>query len=319
MDSAFQSYVKPTEVTSLAPIAIFVFRRPRHTAEVLASLSRNLLLSDSTLYVFCEGARSIDDIALVQETRQLIRSNAKAREVHIIEREQNLGCANSIITGINHVLREHDRVIVLEDDIVVSRHFLEYMNEGLDKYSHSAKVMHISAYAFPNQSARSSGAGFLPLISSWGWGTWRRAWSQFDEQLQALPWLKSSNWRRFRFDVYGAYRYYQMLQQCSDRTIDAWDIRWYLTVFRRGGLGLFPHSSLTANIGFDSTATHYTDSRFTVPAHMALDAKVSAWPSKVAIDCVSFYRASKFLSGGRPWRAKISELVRSMLKLRVQQ
>jgi len=304
---------------SLAPIAFFVFRRPEHTKKVLDSLMTNSLLCESVLYVFCEAPRSIDDQDLVDRTRELVRTYAQAKQVHIIERSTNMGCANSIISGINCVLEQFDRVIVLEDDVVVSRYFLDYMNQALSRYSNERRVMHISAYNFPVEASTNQGSAFLPMISSWGWGTWRRAWSLFDADLSALPWLNKRTWRRFRFDLYGAYRYYKMLLQCRDREIDAWDIRWYLTVFRHSGLGLFPCASLTANIGFDETATHFTDPRFTQSVAEVADARVNSWPTFIRINWTEFHRTVQFLSFGRPWRTRISELIRTQLGLRVQQ
>ncbi|MEA3229848.1 MAG: hypothetical protein U9P44_02955, partial [archaeon] len=59
---------------TLAPIALFVYNRPHHTRKTLESLMANAELSDSPLYVFCDGAKRKKDIPLVRETRELIRS-----------------------------------------------------------------------------------------------------------------------------------------------------------------------------------------------------------------------------------------------------
>ena len=93
---------------------LFVFRRPVHTARVLESLALNAELEHSELIVYCEGARNDGEREAVAATRRLVRAHARAGIVRIIERDQNLGCAASILAGINDVLGTHDRIIVLE-------------------------------------------------------------------------------------------------------------------------------------------------------------------------------------------------------------
>jgi GR25 family glycosyltransferase involved in LPS biosynthesis len=39
------------------------------------------------------------------------------------------------------MLASHSQVIILEDDIVVSPNFLEYMNDGLEIYKNDVKTM----------------------------------------------------------------------------------------------------------------------------------------------------------------------------------
>lgn len=280
---------------------------------------RNPELAESELHIYCEGPRNEAERPLVAATRQIVHERARAGLLRIVERDQNMGCAASIVCGINEVLEKHDRIIVVEDDVVVSKHFLSYMNAALFKYQDDSRVMHISGYNFPLSDLESHNASFLPIISSWGWGTWRRAWQHFDADLSAWSWLKGSAWRRFRFDLYGAFNLWKMLEQYRCGEIDAWDIRWYLGVFRQSGLSLFPRSSLTANIGFDATATHQTDPRLTATVSQVSDAYVDQWPAVVKVDRRFLWEAMKFLANGRSWRARVSELVRSQLGLRVQQ
>lgn len=303
-------------MSEYAPIVLFVFRRPEHTARLLESLARNAEIAQSTLYVYCEGPRHEADQAAVAATRQLVRAYAHAGTLHVIERERNLGCAASIVAGIDEVLARHDRIIVLEDDLVLSRHFLAYMNAALTRYATSERVMHVSGYMFPRAESDSDRALCLPMTSSWGWGTWRRAWSAFDRDLQSLAWLDASAWRRFRFDVWGAYPYRAMLEQYRRGTIDAWDIRWYLGVFRRGGLGIFPGKSLVANSGFDLSGTHDTDPAFTEPVAAIADRRVSAWPAAASVRFADRMWLTTQLSRGLSWTARLRALVRELVQPR---
>jgi hypothetical protein len=47
-----------------------------------------------------------------------------------------------------------------------------------------------------------------------------------------------------------------MLESQMAGRSDSWAVRWYWTVFRAGGLVLFPPLSLVGNIGMDGSGTH---------------------------------------------------------------
>ena len=90
-----------------------------------------------------------------------------------------------------------------------------------------------------------------------------------------------------------------MLSDQLRREFGAWDIRWYYTVFARGGLVLFPPRTLVINIGFDGSGTH---DRLALPARQApldtdtsfgLPAAISETSNKVHVfDAIGSFRHS---------------------------
>ena len=60
-------------------------------------------------------------------------------EKKVIVNEENKGLKNNILDGIDYVLQENESVICLEDDLVVSKYFLSYMNNALEKYQNEKK------------------------------------------------------------------------------------------------------------------------------------------------------------------------------------
>ena len=163
---------------NLAPIAVFVYNRPEHTRRALESLSRNPLAAESDLVIFSDAARKPEHQQDVGLVRALIRDVAGFRSVRIVERERNLGLASSIEDGVGKLCDEQGKVIVVEDDLVVSPKFLSFMNRALERYRDEPRVMQVSGYMFPGTFNSSAEALFLPLISCWGWGTWKRAWAR---------------------------------------------------------------------------------------------------------------------------------------------
>jgi hypothetical protein len=93
-----------------------------------------------------------------------------------------------VIDGITRVLSEHESVIVVEDDLVVSPAFLPYMREALKLYRFSTGVFSVSGYNYPRKILPARGdfpydAFFVMRRMCWGWGTWRDRWRKADWEI----------------------------------------------------------------------------------------------------------------------------------------
>jgi hypothetical protein len=243
-----------------APIALFAYRRPQHLRRTLESLAANPLARDSRLYIFCDAARDAAAQAGVDEVRRIARQARGFGALEVVERERNFGLAGSIVDGVGRLTTEFGAAIVVEDDLVLAPRFLEFMNAALERYAAESRVMQVSGYMYPCGLEGAAGSGFLPSISCWGWATWRRAWEHYDPSLAGWARIDADPRRRRAFDMEGAYDYSGMLRQARGGTIDSWGVVWYLSVFAREGVVLYPRKSLVSNAGFDNSGTH-TDGR----------------------------------------------------------
>jgi hypothetical protein len=245
-----------------SPIALFVYKRPDHTRRTIEALMQCPGFNESSLYVFCDGAKRAKDREVVEQTRSVVRALVGDRAI-ITESADNQGLANSIIAGVTQLVNEFERVIVLEDDLVVSPGFLGFMNQALEHYKDEDRVMQVSGYMFPvPEFVDRTEAMFLPFTVSWGWATWRRAWKFFDPEATGWEVLKIDWQMRKRFNLDGSYDYFSMMQNQFAGKCDSWAICWYWSVFQHNALVLFPPRSLVSNTGFDGSGTHGSLSRF---------------------------------------------------------
>src|SRR5712691_2659497 len=113
------------------PIAFFAYKRPEQTFQSLVSLANNPGAAESELFIYCDGPKESHDEVAVRQTRQVVRDRQWCRQVHIIEQVTNQGLARSVIDGVTQLVEEFGRVIVLEDDLLVARGFLDYVNRAL--------------------------------------------------------------------------------------------------------------------------------------------------------------------------------------------
>lgn len=133
---------------SLAPLLLFVYNRPYHTRKTIEALLENESASETDLIIYSDA--SIDPFNnKVLETRNYIKSVIGFRSIVIIERSKNWGLSRNIIDGVTSVINEYGKVIVLEDDLVVSPFFLKYMNEALDFYEKEEQIVCIHGYVYP--------------------------------------------------------------------------------------------------------------------------------------------------------------------------
>lgn len=294
-----------------APIAIFVYRRPEHTRRLLASLAANPGAADARVVVFSDAPRTDADAEAVARTRAVVRE-ARFRDLSLVERDRNLGLARSIVEGVTALCAEHGRVIVLEDDLVVSPTFLAYMNAALDRYADAPEVYGVSGFMYAVDLGPEQDAAFLPFISSWGWATWDRAWRAFDPAAGGYGRLRADRRLRRGFDLGGNYNFFEMLEGWRAGRNDSWAIRWYLSVFLRSGLTLFPARSLVENRGFGADAEHCTDDE--VPPHV----RTAAAPFTVArfpeprLDEDAFARVKAFVGRDFSLAAKARGAMRGL-------
>jgi hypothetical protein len=293
---------------AFAPIALFIYRRPEHTRRTLESLRACKELAASPLYVYCDGPKTPEALESVREARQVALALAPAATT-FVESEANQGLARSIITGVSDLTARYGKVIVVEDDLEVAPAFLRFLNEGLDRYANDDRVMQISGYQFPLVPPLAAQPLFLPFITSWGWGTWARAWKHFASDAAGYTALKTDSALRRRFDLDDSYPYFEMLENQRHGRVDSWAIRWYLSVFMRDALALYPGQSLVKNTGFDSSGTH--GNRGAGFAGQANDAIATGeWP-EVAIDRESQRRVFAFVAehARRDWATRAQDFI----------
>ena len=278
----------------LAPIVLFVYNRPWHTAQTLDALKKNDLAPESELFIFSDGPKNGQAQEKVFEVRKYLKTVTGFKNITIIEKETNVGLANSVISGVTEIVNQYGKIIVLEDDLLTSPYFLTYMNTALDLYEHEEKVMQISGYMFPVNLNTNYDAVFLPFTSSWGWATWKRAWDFFDAEASGYQILKTDKKLRNKFDLNNSYPYFHMLLKQMSHEIDSWAIRWYWSFFKVNALCLYPKETFVLNIGMDGSGTHCKGNSITKNGVLSQNNQF-VFPKEVLLDNESFLRLCKFL------------------------
>nr|WP_317347922.1 sugar transferase [uncultured Blautia sp.] len=249
----------------VAPVILFVYNRPRHTSQTLEYLSKAIYAKDTPLFVYCDAAKDKNQLENVNKVRDIIRSyelnNSKFLSVNVCYAEKNQGLATSIINGVTEVIEKYNKVIVLEDDLLVARDFLAYMNSALEFYEKDTKIWSISAYSFPMKALQNykydiyyTGRG-----SSWGWATWRDRWNTVDWEVLDYDSIKYNIRNRRDWGRWG-----QDMPFMLDANVyglnHSWAIRWCYAQWKQKKYTVYPKISRVLNLGTDGSGTNYKKS-----------------------------------------------------------
>jgi len=251
------------------PICLFVYNRPQETEAVLNSLSRCSGADEHDVFIFADAPRlaSPDVYEDVNQVRQIIRRPYRFRSVTIREAETNKGLARSIIEGATDVISRYGRVIVLEDDLLLSADFLDYMEAALSAYETDKRIWSISGYSpaleFPSDYKK--GLYLSRRASSWGWATWADRWETNDWDVRGYADFCKDRKARKAFDL-GGNDMCRLLDLQQRGRINSWAIRWCYAQFRQGMYTVYPVKSKVVNQGFGESASHagWNDARHRV-------------------------------------------------------
>lgn len=239
-----------------SPVLLIIFNRPDTTIQVLNAIRKH---QPDKLYVFCDGPRagSVADIKLSNQAKQIVENVDWPCKVSRKYLSENLGCGPGPATAISWALEQEDRIIILEDDCVPVQAFFEFCDELLERYLNDNRIAAISGNNPYEEIDLPASYVFSNYGHSWGWATWKRAWTGFD-----LHWKDLNDFVAlggfqcvFHSQREGKFfnRLFKSLSADSKLWTHAWDFQANYNFKKQGGLAIVPAKNLVTNIGLVGT------------------------------------------------------------------
>jgi GR25 family glycosyltransferase involved in LPS biosynthesis len=242
-----------------APIVIFAYNRPWHLSQMLESLRNNFLAEESHITIFCDGPKQgagMEDLQRIEEVRSIARSQTWAKRLDVIASEVNKGLANSVIDGVSKILDQYGRIIVVEDDVILSPYFLEFMNDALEVYENESRVLSIGSWNYFYHPDTLKNNFFLTMPDTIAWATWSRSWNLFRPDSKNLLQELNAKGLTRKFNLDGQYDFETMLKAQAEGKISSWAIRWTAVAVLNNTLSLYPARALSKHAGFGTDATN---------------------------------------------------------------
>lgn len=258
---------------NLAPVVLFVYNRLLHTEQTIKALMKNDLASQSDLIIYSDGFKNNSDVENVLRVRNYLQTIDGFKSVKMVIRNTNYGLGNNIIDGVSSVVQEYGKVIVLEDDLLTSRYFLKYMNDGLKKYETVKNVISVHSYIYPIRKKLPE-TFFIKGADCLGWATWKDRWDMFERDGSKLLDVLEKKNLSAEFDFNNSYSFTQMLKDQIEGKNTSWAVRWYASAFINNMLTLYPVRALVYHNGNDGSGTNFGISS-------VLDVKLSETPIEI--------------------------------------
>lgn len=247
-----------------APIIIFAYNRTDRLKALLKSLEKNDSTEDMRLFIFVDVPDRKDRKNLryneaVQEFINNYRdTNDSFKEVTVIIANRHKGLAESVISGVSRVINKYGKAIILEDDLEVSKDFLDYMQRGLCFYQHDKRVWSVAGHC-PQMHILNNykkDVFLAPRAESLGWGTWKDRWNRTDWQVATYEKFQRDIVGRVIFNLGGNDLSATLKKQMEDEKFDSWAIRWCYQQFLERRYTVYPRESRVIHCGNDSRSTH---------------------------------------------------------------
>ncbi len=236
------------------PVVIFVYKRLNETKRTFESLIRNPESSHTDVIVYVDGAKNEIEQIEVDRVVEFISGINVFKSIEIVRRQDNFGLSQSFISGISEVLSKYDAAIFLEDDNLLSKDFLKFMNCALNEYFINGDVLAVTGYSFPLVPKMST-PYFIHGAGTWSMGTWARSWKLFESDAASALMELEKRELTSKMNMYGI-DFYSMLKKQADGKIDSWGVRWWATAILNEMVTLYPGSPLCVNIGGNANGTH---------------------------------------------------------------
>lgn len=242
-----------------APLVIFVYARLDHTEKLMECLKKNKDINKTDVWIFSDGykKKTEEEVKKVRKYIHSLENNNNFKSLHIVESETNQGLAKSVIKGVTEIINLYGKVIVLEDDLIISEKFIQYMNNALKFYCGDARIWSISGYqpkmTMPKYYKKDIYLSYRGC--SWGWATWKDRWMLVDWDVHDYRKFKYNYLKRKKLNRGGS-DMANMLDRQMDGDIDSWAIRWCYEQSKLDMFTIYPTKSLVSNEGHDGTGTH---------------------------------------------------------------
>lgn len=240
-------------------LIIFAYNRPDCLEKCIVRLKANTEYDSITKFFFIDGPKDGNDRKKQLKIKKIL-DKFKDKSTHIFFSKKNHGLKKSIISGINYVFKIKRSAIIIEDDIIVGKFFLNFIINSLRLTKNKNKIFSVSGYSYPhNIKGISKNYYFLERSCSWGWAIHKKNWKKiiFDqEKIKRILDNDKSNKLKKKFTYLGGENFYKMLTYSLNNKISSWAVYLLFTQIFYNKLTLYPRFSLTKNIGHDGNGTN---------------------------------------------------------------
>ena len=173
-------------------------------------------------------------------------------QLKVIRRKSNYGVPGNLIAAITETLNHYESVVFFEDDVLVSRTFLQYMNDALDLYRDDERIFCINGFKSPYLTVPKQypyDVYLNPRNMAWGFGVWANRWRKVDFGMSDWGAFSKDPTNLAKLDFAGC-DIKGLIESQLNGNIHTWDVQCSYHMVKNNLYAVEPRYSLTKNIGF---------------------------------------------------------------------
>jgi hypothetical protein len=263
--------MKPNPITDtkvkVSDIGVLIlgFNRPELLKKRITQLSSTTI---EHLYISIDGGPD-SHTTNMEKVKQLARLKFNKQALHIFHNEKKMGLVLHITSAISKVLKRHNYVIVIEDDVILADNFIENMTSGLNFQKKCGQLGIVSGGSpiYSNKFNNKWRTIYTP--SAWGWACSAKTWSGYKYDLGDTEINKhiseSETWRHLNKTE--KIFWLGKFNKIKKNPLYTWEYQLIFHLFKNNYASLAPIFSLTGNEGFGDTRAVHTQGN--KPKHIA--------------------------------------------------
>ena len=211
-------------------------------------------------YISSDGANNTKDKKKIMYIRNYVEKNidwdCKIKKIYF---KKNLGPKLALPTVINKIFLIEKKLIIIDHDCLCDNSFFRFMDELLEIYKNESKVKAISGnYICKNLLSFNCSYYFAQHPIIFGWGTWRRAWKEYDIKMKNFNNFNSFFWLFifFKFNIVKTIYFYNKFKLTKSNKINTWDYQLLYSTWKNNGVIIKPTVNLSKHIGWGPQAYH---------------------------------------------------------------
>lgn len=234
------------------PVLYITFARPEYASQSFAAIKK---AKPKKLYFYSNKAREdkLDEVASNEEVRSYIRQIDWNCEVKTWFRDEYVDIYTSLWGAIDWVFANEKKAIIIEEDVVASLAFFDYVDKIIDKYENNTNIWMISGNnATPQYNPKDLSYWGTRFIHIFGWASWASRWRRLDKKMQYWPTCRNSK----EYKDYWGSRLISIVQRLYyDKVFNAmekynpWDFIFSYNMIRNEGYCIIPKYNLVADVG----------------------------------------------------------------------
>ncbi|MBW7832194.1 MAG: hypothetical protein H3C29_03175 [Simplicispira suum] len=250
-------------MNNYSPILVMTLCRSEHFKKCISSLSNCRDAKKSDLYIALDHPFSESHWTGYNIILGYIKNIEGFRSVNLIKRDVNFGALKNFKDAVDQIFQKYDRCIISEDDNYFSKNFLEYINNGMDKYFDRKDIFSINGYSYRIKIPENYNNNLYLWkgFSAWGFGIWKDRWDMIEGDLDSNRCFENvsdylSDYKNiFDLNKVASHYFPSLLRMLQVKEVIG-DAYFSMYMIKNNMYCIFPVISKVRNFGHDGSGVH---------------------------------------------------------------